>query len=398
MSQFVAAEYIWVSGKDTHHDIRSKVRTLPAAAFASVTDADVTKYDDFATIDRIAKLFPVWSFDGSSTDQALCCKGKGDNTEIIIVAKRVWLHPFQFAAGGKTIRTFLVLCECFLPYKPLVPTPDNTRQIAAAVFAKKPETAPWFAMEQEYVITDPKTQLPLNWLRDMYPMPQGPYYCSNGAPAWGREIAEEHYATCLTIGVRLSGLNAEVMPAQWEYQVGPCTGIEAADHAIVARWLLVRIAARHGLDITFHPKPVSHGDWNGSGMHTNYSTAEMRAPGGIAAINKALAAMAPNHVRDLALYGAHNEMRLTGKHETSNMHTFTHGVGARHVSCRIPVQCADDGCGYYEDRRPSSCADPYLVTATLFSSSLGIVDEALETLKTEGIAGVKAAAAAAAKH
>jgi glutamine synthetase len=99
--------------------------------------------------------------------------------------------------------------------------------IAVEVFKQKLEAKPWFALEQEYVIMDPQTGRPYNWPATGFPAPQGPYYCSNGVNAWGREIAEQHYAACLAIGVRLSGLNAEVMPAQWEYQVGPCTGIEA---------------------------------------------------------------------------------------------------------------------------------------------------------------------------
>ena len=377
---FVSVEYIWVSGADTHHDIRSKVRTLPADKFAAIPDAEFMKHDDFATVEKLAKLFPLWSFDGSSTGQALCCKGKGENTEIYIQPKRAFIHPFPFSHGGVTIRTFVVLCECFLPQLPLVPTQDNTRVLATEVFNKKLDAKPWFALEQEYVIMDPATGRPYNWPASGFPAPQGPYYCSNGVNAWGREIAEQHYAACLAVGIRLSGLNAEVMPAQWEYQVGPCTGIEAGDHAILARWVLVRLAGQKGLDISFHSKPVQ-GDWNGSGMHTNYSTEEMRQAGGMAAIKKAIEVMSPTHPKDVMLYGDDNHLRLTGKHETSDMKKFSFGVGTRHTSCRIPVQAEAEGCGYYEDRRPSASADPYLVISTLFSSSMGIAAPALDALK-----------------
>lgn len=382
---YVAAEYIWVSGADTHHDIRSKVRTLSADKYKDVTYEDLTKHDDFALNEKIAKLFPLWSFDGSSTGQALCCKGKGENTEIYIQPKRVWPHPFPMKHNGKEIRTFVVLCECYLPNLPLVETEDNTRVIAKEVFDMNLESTPWFALEQEYVIVDPATNRPYKWPANGYPAPQGPYYCSNGTAAWGREIADEHYSACLSIGVRLSGLNAEVMPAQWEYQVGPCTGIEAGDHAIVARWLLVRIANLHNLDISFHAKPA-FGDWNGSGMHTNYSTEAMRKEGGMAEINAAIARMAPNHQRDVLVYGEDNHLRLSGKHETSDMKTFSFGVGMRHVSVRIPVSAADEGCGYFEDRRPSASADPYLVTAILFASSLGIKADKLEKIKDAFVA------------
>jgi glutamine synthetase len=381
---FVVAEYIWVSGADTHHDIRSKVRTLPSAAFKDVPDSDFTAYDDAELVARNAKLFPTWSFDGSSTNQALCCKGKGENTEIIIQPKRVWPHPFPTThSNGRTFRTFVVLCECFLPDLPLTPTDDNTRVVANQVFDQMLDAKPWFALEQEYVVMDPKTGRPYKWpaAASDFPAAQGPYYCSNGTAAWGREIADAHYAACLSIGVRLSGLNAEVMPAQWEYQVGPCTGIEAGDHAIAARWLLVRVAAMRDLDISFHAKPIVLGDWNGSGMHTNYSTEKMRQEGGIAEIKAAIARMQPNHVRDILVYGDDNYLRLSGKHETSDMKTFSSGVGVRHCSIRIPVQANAEGCGYFEDRRPSASADPYLVIAALFASSMGLKGELLEKVK-----------------
>ena len=395
-SNCVAAEYIWVSGADTHHDIRSKIRTLPADKFANFDDRRFLVHDDRGVIDQIASLFPVWSFDGSSTEQALCCKGLGENTEIVIIPRRAWLHPHPIQHGGHTVRTFVVLCECFLPHTPLVPTPDNTRAIAVELFAKHCMAEPWFAMEQEYVVVDAATGgRPYKWPADAgkLPAPQGPYYCSNGEMAWGRHVAVAHYAACLAIGVRLSGMNAEVMPAQWEYQVGPCTGIEAADHAIAARWLLVRIAAMNGLGISFHSKPVA-GDWNGSGMHTNYSTAAMRRPGGIRAIRDALELMKAQHASDIALYGDDNHLRLSGRHETSNMDTFSYGVGMRNVSCRIPVQAEMEGCGYLEDRRPSSSADPYLVTAVLFASSTGATTEALAARKQAKIAAFAAAKAA----
>ena len=43
----------------------------------------------------------------------------------------------------------------------------------------------------------------------------GPYYCGVGAnKVYGREVMEAHYRACLYAGVKISGTNAEVMPAQ----------------------------------------------------------------------------------------------------------------------------------------------------------------------------------------
>ena len=33
-------------------------------------------------------------------------------------------------------------------------------------------------------------------------------------------------------GINISGINGEVMPGQWEYQVGPCTGIDSPDQLL----------------------------------------------------------------------------------------------------------------------------------------------------------------------
>ena len=362
------AEYIWISGKNTHKDIRGKTRVLrgplpplDASALTNLSPAELTPF------------FPQWSFDGSSTDQA-----KGENTEIIIEAVRAFLHPFPRSGADVSMRLnrFLVLCQCFTPDGKDF-TPCNTRCLADDVFAPHRGLEPWFAFEQEYVILDRKTGRPYMWPENGFPAPQGPYYCSYGATAWGRDVAEEHLERCLAAGVRLSGINAEVLPGQWEYQVGPNVGIAAGDHAVVARWILLRVAEDKGLDIAFESKPVK-GDWNGSGMHTNYSTAPMRTANGLKVIVESCERLRATHMKEVAVYGTDNNERLSGKHETSNWRTFAFGFGTRHTSIRIPVQCQNTGCGYFEDRRPSSSADPYLVSSRLFASSNGFAAPKLD--------------------
>ncbi len=217
---------------------------------------------------------------------------------------------------------------------------------------------------QEYTLLDIDGR-PLGWPKNGYPGPQGPYYCGVGADkVFARDIVEAHYRACLYSGVKICGTNAEVMPAQWEFQVGPCPGVTIGDDLWMARYLLFRITEEYGIVSTLDPKPMP-GDWNGAGAHTNVSTKAMREPNGIVEIDKAIQKLSKCHGLHIRAYdpkgGKDNERRLTGKHETADINNFSSGVAHRGSSVRIPRDVAANGCGYFEDRRPSSNCDPYVV-------------------------------------
>ena len=312
---------------------------------------------------------PEWNYDGSSTGQA-----PGTDSEVIIKPQAIYHDPFR---GGNHV---LVMCDTYTPQGVAIPT--NTRKPANDIFQQKLDEEPWFGIEQEYTLF--KDGVPLGWPKSTartfggpttqigFPGPQGPYYCSAGADvAFGRPIVEEHLDLCLKAGLQISGINGEVLPGQWEFQVGPCVGIAAGDQMWVARYILHRVCEKHGVVASFEPKPIK-GDWNGSGCHTNYSTKAMRDQD-----NSLDTVMIPmmkklesRHKEHIANYGTGNEERLTGKHETASMEKFSYGVANRGASVRIPNATAQNKKGYFEDRRPASNMDPYVVTGLIFQTTI----------------------------
>ncbi|CAI0378121.1 unnamed protein product [Linum tenue] len=337
----IIAEYIWVGGSGM--DLRSKARTLPKP---------VTKPSEL----------PKWNYDGSSTNQA-----PGDDSEVILYPQAIFKDPFR---KGNNI---LVMCDTYTPAGEPIPT--NKRAAAAKIFSHPDVEAevPWYGIEQEYTLLT-RSNWPLGWPAGGFPGPQGPYYCGIGADkAFGRDIVDSHYKACLYAGINISGINGEVMPGQWEFQVGPSVGISAGDEVWVARYILERITEVAGVVVSFDPKPIPVcvlGDWNGAGAHTNYSTKSMREDGGIDVIKAAIKKLEARHSEHIAAYGEGNERRLTGHHETANINKFTWGVANRGASVRIGRDTEKDGKGYFEDRRPASNMDPYVVTSMIAETTI----------------------------
>lgn len=339
----VIIEYIWI---DAEGNTRSKARTL--------TDKIIMK---------ICQV-PKWNYDGSSTKQAESSK----NSEIILTPIALFIDPFRTCDPNfKNFNCYLVLCECHDRYG--FPLESNTRNPAKEIFDAVSLHHVWYGLEQEYILCNKKTGFLLGWPEDnSEPEPQGKYYCGVGADrVFGREIIEDHYSKCLLAGIKISGINGEVLIGQWEFQVGPCEGIDVGDHLWVARYILHRVCEKHGVLASFEPKPII--GMNGSGMHCNISTIEMREENGIEHIYKAIFKIEENH-KELIQYCGDNSKRLTGEHETSKLDCFTFGVADRTASVRIPSHVSDEKCGYLEYRVPASDADPYQISSMIAKTIL----------------------------
>ncbi len=337
MQNNIMAEYIWLDGKKPTAELRSKTKII---------EGPVTSLEQI----------PVWGFDGSSTEQA---EGRFSDCGL----KPVYFVPDPIRGEGN----ILVMCEVLNADG--TPHATNTRAVLENVAAKFAEQNPWFGVEQEYTLY--QGDRPFGWPEAGFPGPQGKYYCGVGNDkVYGRPLVEDHMQSCLDAGLTISGINAEVMPAQWEFQIGPLPALQAADQLWLARWLLQRLGEDYNAYAKLDPKPVE-GDWNGAGGHTNFSTESMRGDNGIEFIKAACEKLKSFHAQHIAVYGAGNEKRLTGKHETCSVHEFRSGVGDRGASVRIPTRVSNEGRGYLEDRRPAANLDPYQIFTALLETTCG---------------------------
>lgn len=362
------AEYIWIDGTEPTAKLRSKTKVIHGS--------------DLDPLDPSS--YPDWSFDGSSTGQA-----PGNSSDCVL--KPVFVVPdptrgtssMTYRDGGLTLtqaeyKGVLVLCEVF-DSDGETPHPTNTRAKLRDVIGLpwKADVAEgsieaeimdcWFGLEQEYTLF--QGTRPLGFPENGFPAPQGPYYCGVGADeVSGRPLVEAHMEACSEAGIKISGVNAEVMPGQWEFQIGPTRTLETGDHMWIARWLLYRLGEDYNISATLDPKPAK-GDWNGAGMHTNFSTPAMREEGGMEKILE-FCNRAGKHIDGhLAVYGAGIESRLTGKHETCSYKEFKYGVSDRTASIRIPLATKLEDRGYLEDRRPNANADPYEVVSAMIKTA-----------------------------
>ena len=324
-------EYIWLDGYKPTQNMRSKTKLI---------DNFSGKLEDC----------PTWSFDGSSTKQA-----EGNSSDCLL--KPVAIFPDPARNNG-----FLVMTE--------VLNADGTpHESNARALVDDDDNDFWFGFEQEYFIMDVETQLPLGFPLGGYPGPQGLYYCSvGGKNTHGRHIVEEHADLCLDAGINFEGINQEVACGQWEFQLFAKGAKKAGDEMWVARYLLDRLTESYGYYIEYHPKPIK-GDWNGSGMHANFSNSLLRECGSQETYEKVCEAFRPVAGEHISVYGEFNDQRLTGLHETASIHDFSYGISDRGASIRIPIITVEKGWkGWLEDRRPASNGDPYKIAGRIIKT------------------------------
>ena len=323
-------EYIWLDGYKPTQNLRSKTKVV----------------EDF---DGKLESCSMWAFDGSSTQQA-----EGGSSDCLL--KPVAIYPDPVRRNG-----WLVMNE-------VLNSDGSAHESNGRASINDDDDDFWFGFEQEYFLWDPETNLPIGFPKD--DTPQGQFYCSVGAKNnFGREVMDRHLDICLDAGINVEGTNAEVAAGQWEFQTFAKGAAKAGDEMWVARYLLERLAEEYGLSIEYHPKPLGDTDWNGSGMHANFSNTTLRTCGSKETYEKICEAFRPVVKEHIAVYGAYNDQRLTGKHETQSIHEFSYGVSDRGASIRIPIMTVENGYkGWLEDRRPSSNGDPYKIAAIIIKT------------------------------
>ena len=329
-------EYIWVGGNG---ELRSKVKYTN----------DMMGHED----DYFAP--PEWNYDGSSTNQA-----KGNNSEVILRPVKKYKNPYNPTSKYDSF----ILCDTWVyddNNNNKIPHSTNTRVCAEALFKNSNEDKPLFGIEHEFFVFD--GDKPLGFKEGF----QGQYYCSVGCNnAFGREFLNRVADLCKGIEINITGYNFEVAPGQMEIQL--CAeGIDAGDDSLMVKYILAREGEKYGYTINWEAKPLE-GYWNSSGCHVNFSTKNTRCEGGYQIILDYMKKLESNHKDHIDVYGEDNKLRLTGKHETSDINTFSFGVADRGSSIRIPRSTVVNERGYFEDRRPSSSADMYLVTSKLYST------------------------------
>ena len=325
-------EYIWLDGYEPTQSLRSKTQI---------------RSDFGGTLEEC----PMWSFDGSSTEQA-----EGSDSDCLLKPVAIFPDPGRRDA-------FLVMTE-------VLNADGSPHASNGRATIEDDDDDYWFGFEQEYFLWDVMSDLPPGFPPGGFPRPQGPFYCSVGANnTYGRDCVEAHLDACLDAGINVEGINAEVAAGQWEYQVFAKGAKRSGDEIWVARYLLERIGEQYGYAINLHPKPLGATDWNGSGMHANFSNSVMRESGDEAVFTKICEAFGTKVDRHISVYGADDDQRLTGAHETQRIDEFSYGVSDRGASIRIPVGTIEDGWkGRLEDRRPASNADPYKVAAAIIKT------------------------------
>lgn len=342
----VKIEYVWLDGYKPEPNLRSKVKIL--------------EYDKYRN-SFLDGNFPMWNFDGSSTLQA----DTGNSDRLLKPVRHYIPHTFPLENS-----TVYVLCEVLNPDG----TPHETNKRSQVTEGYEDL---WFGFEQEYFIREEINGNILGHKRNIL-KGQGEYYCGVGHNVVGRPFVDEHLNMCLNYGIDITGINAEVALGQWEYQVFSKGKLKGGDDLWMTRYFLLKIAEKYGYHIELHPKPLTHGEWNGSGLHTNFSTEMMRNEGNEDYFMALFNAFESRHEDHIKAYGSQNHLRLTGEYETQSIDKFSWGVSDRGASIRVPQDTAKEWKGYVEDRRPGSNADPYKIIREIVKS-LDVTKQIYET-------------------
>lgn len=353
----IIIEYVWIGG---NMELRSKIKVV------SPHEINLSSADDRLNLHDV----PHWNFDGSSTSQS-----SGTHSELKLIPVALYNNPLIHISTYSK-KAYAVLCET--TFNDYTKTNSNNRQKAFSFFNSNyvQNLESWFGFEQEYFIMNDDIKKLLHKNIDDCVLNVSKFYCSVGSRYnFFRHIAETHMTTCIDAGIQICGINAEVSPCQWEFQIGPGLNLKAADDLWMARYFLEKIAQNFNSYIIWHPKPFKL--LNGSGLHSNFSTKFMRNSNndtnGLKYIIESIDKLKSTHSTDISSFGDFNDKRMSGLYETSNFDSFHFNIDTptdRGASVRIGYDTIKNKKGYFEDRRPASNADPYIISKFLALSCL----------------------------
>ena len=184
-------------------------------------------------------------------------------------------------------------------------------------------------------------------------------------------------------GFRIDSLHSEYDSPQFEFTLTYDHALRAVDDIFLFRLMAREVALRHGIVLTFLPKPIA--TQGGSGVHVNFSFRDARGDNAIvgggdparmnATTRGAIAGLMHHHaaLAGLVAPSVNSYARL----KPASMSGYWRNWGVDHRGVTVRVGTEEGVSARLEHRMGDGTANPYtLVAAVLQAARLGVVGDA----------------------